>query len=173
MKFDIGELVKNSFPIAAVVTAITLALSWVLSMLNLKVTGLMATIPLSTGITPTFGGNVIKFIDGVLPGVTLGAFDGFAILATILTVMAIYIGGILLTGLFASWGMPIGKTKTQKLAVILFVGTLIIYLITAGTAGFATLWNIPLIVGLAIYYAIVAFGTVWAEKTIPQLKLAL
>ncbi len=178
-KVNLGKLFLNSIPISLVVTAITMALSWILGMLNFKVTSLMATIPLSSGITPTFGGNVIKFIDGLLPwkvnlaGLTLGTIDGFAIIATILTVMAIYIGGVLIAGWLTSVNFPIGKTKTQKLIVVLLIGTILLYLITAGTAGFATLLNWQLIVGLAIYYAVVAFAVVWAEKKFPQLKLAL
>lgn len=167
----IWKLVRDSFPVAAVVTGVSLLLSYLAGILNLKVTALMSGIPLSSGITPTFGGNVIKFIDGILPLVGVNGLNLQNVIFTIITVMAIYIGGVFLYGFAENMGFK-PKSRIAKLTSILVLGTLAIHLITAWNVGLQNLFDLNLLIGLVLYAAIAGTVVIFASDKL-KLKLAI
>ncbi len=172
MKFDIWKSVRESIPIASVITLVSLILSYLASLTNIKITALMSRIPLSSGITPNFGGNVIKFLDGTLQLVGVSGLNLQNVLFTIITVMAIYIGGVLLFGFAENLGFK-PKSRIARLTTVLVLGTLLIHLITAWNAGLANLFDLSLLIGLLIYSAIVGFVVIFTSDKIKWLKLAL
>ena len=163
MKFRKDEIVRLVW-LSVVVTFVQFALSRFVYPLipGISVTQNAFSIAPTTALaSATFGDKILGILSGIIP---FGLTD-------VMTWLSILIGTFLV--LFAGYSvfgkMPRslqGKTKYQKLLLVLFYGTVVL-----GAVLMVTKWSsvaairVPLLVGLLINYALVAAAVFGLAKT--------
>lgn len=148
MKIDL----KKSLKLGVWVTATVLVVNFVLSMLNVSIKQLFGVTG-ATGITSTIGVKVIAIIQNLV------AFDPMSILYLYISAVAIVlVGGLVIDNL----PLPKGKNEWQRLTLVLLYGTAVFYLLLVGFGMPA----IGTLIGLAVYYAVVALSLGVFKKTV-------
>jgi hypothetical protein len=148
---------KDSFKIAAILAVPVLLVQailtkWVYPMFGQVTQNAFSISPTTALNSQVIGDKLIGFISGIIP-FNLGSISSW---------VSIAIGAFLLilAGLFIyeqKWAFK-GKNETQRIWAILFYGTVILGVILAATklAVISTV-GLPLLIGLAINYAAIAF----------------
>jgi hypothetical protein len=153
MKLDF----KKPLVPALVLTAVVVALNWVLSLIGHPVSQLYSAIQPVSAVSGTLGNQVLAWVGGIIP---VGDFFGAGIVA-----LAISAYLILLVGTYAIDGFKfpgIMKGKVGRIFSVVLYGTAVFYLLIVGLVLQA--WNVWL--GLAIHTLIAAYATALIlEKT--------
>jgi len=150
MKIDL----QKSFKLGAWVTATVIVVNFVLGMLNVSMRQMFG-VSTATGITTTIGIKIMATLQNLV------AFDPLSILYLYLSAVAIvFVGGLIVTGL----PVPKGKNEWQNLALVLLYGTGAFYLLLIGFGMPA----IGTLVGLAVYYAVVALSLNVLKRTVKR-----
>ena len=164
MKFS-----KERLRSLAILTAVVVVLQWALSsfvypLLKTTTQSLYSVTP-TTALTGTLGDKVIGLVAGILP-----SWNNFA------TWGALFLGtfAVLVAGYFVyeqKWAWK-GKNVYQRLWAILLYGSAVFYvfLLVTKFSDVASL-AVPLVIGLAINYVIIAFVTAQLAKRIKLIRI--
>jgi hypothetical protein len=146
---------KKAFSLGAWVTATILVVNFVLGLLNVPVREVFG-ISGSTGITSTIGTKAVTTLQSLV------SFDPMSIIYLYLSAVAILLVGNFIAGLKI---LPKGKDSWQELTLVLLYGTGAFYLLLVGFG----LPAMGTLVGLAIYYAVVALSLSLFKKTVRKI----
>jgi hypothetical protein len=152
MKLDF----KKPLVPALVLTAVVVALNWVLSLIGHPVSQLYSAIQPVSAVSGNLGNQVLAWVGGIIP---VGDFFGAGIVA-----LAISAYLILLVGMFAlDKDLPmIFRGKVGRVFSAIIYGTLVFYVLVVGA--FLNQWQVW--IGLAIHTLIAAYATALIlEKT--------
>jgi hypothetical protein len=146
MAFKLEDLKKPLMP-AVVITAVVLALNYILSWLNYPIAGLFSAVGPVSPITGTLGNKVLGWIGGVIP---IGNFLGYGLIAVIISAyLILLVGGFLVDTV----NLPSAKSKVGKLVSAILWGAAVFYLLLMGFKMVS--WGAAL--GLVVYTVAVAF----------------
>ena len=141
--------IKKLFVSSALLTAVVLALQYVLSLVGYPVKALYSSVQPVSAITGTAGQKVLGWLGGIIP---VNAIFTTALLYVFISAMLILFVGNFLVGKF---NLPSFKGRVGKLASVILYGTGLFYVVVIGFV--MQKWEV--IAGLAIHTAIVAFVT--------------
>lgn len=138
---------------AVIITAVLLAVNYIMSFLNYPVQSLYSSVGPVTAISGTLGSKVLGWIGGIIP---IGNFLGMGIVAVLISAYLILLVGDYLVQL----GLPVAKGKVGLLTSKILYGTAVFYLLIVGLV--MKSWGIWL--GLLIHTLIVAFIASYAAE---------
>jgi hypothetical protein len=147
-----GEVKKAALG-AVIVTAVLLALNYLMSFLGYPVQQLYSSIGPVSAISGTLGQKVLGWIGGILP---VGQLLGLGTIAVAISAFLVILVGTFMVdkGIFGM-KFPAAKGKTGRVASIIVWGTAVFYVLVVGLV--MKSWGV--LVGLAIHTVILAFVT--------------
>lgn len=145
---------KKSLKLGAWVAATVIVVNIVLGLLNVSIKQMFGVTG-ATGITSTIGVKIMAILQNLV------AFDVMSILYLYISAVAIvFVGGLIIDNL----PLPKGKNEWQTLTLVLLYGTGAFYLLLVGFG----LPTIGTLIGLAVYYAVVALSLGVFKKTVKK-----
>jgi hypothetical protein len=167
MKFN-SETAKRVAMLSAVVLVVQMGLTWVYSKFGYTLSQVFAISPQSAVGSQTVGNILIGYLMGILPiGNLIGTFQGW---------LAMFVGAFILItlGMYAydMFKVPKAKNEAELIWAVLFYGTAVLYIFLLITkwAAVGTI-GVPLLIGLAINYAVLAYATSMVAKQIPGIRI--
>lgn len=152
--------IKEALTLGAWVTATVIVLETILGFLKVQTVQLYGIQPV-TGITPTIGAKLIDLINGL----NIVNINVLSIVYLLLSATIVVFVGNFLYGLI---NIPKGLAGWQKLAAVLFYGTI--------PFGILLVWGMKIpsgsvIVMLAVYYIAVAITLGLLKKTAAKIRI--
>lgn len=149
--------IKKALGVGAWVTVVVLILSYILNYLKISVNQIFGITP-ATAITGTLGEKVITSLQKLV------TFDvGSIVYLYISAVLIVFVG----TYIYGAINFPKTTKDWGKLAAVLFWGTAAFYILLVGFG----LPAVGTIIGLAVYYIVVALSLSVLQKQVSRWNL--